>query len=420
MSVTATPPRLRRDARTQQRPRRSGWRRAWSIVTTVVLAVVALFAILAIGVPFVLGAQSYTVLTGSMKPGMPPGSLVAAKPTDFASIRVGDVITYQLEPGEPAVVTHRVVGTTEDNNGDRMLITQGDANDVVDEKPVISAQVRGVIVYAVPLVGYPNSLIPGSTRSAAVVMIGVAVVGYGVAVLLSDLVRSRRRPSAARGRRGPTRGAAALVAVFLCAGAIGSMAAAPSAHAAEATPLAQAPSKWLQLSTDGQTWVSGGALMLFDGVAGLTPGGSVIETLWVRNAGPDAATASVAVEFRPESTDPADVALARSLTLSVDGAAVPPGGDTSLAPLAPASERRFELRLALDPDSGNASRDAVARVAPVIRLTQNLDDAGSPSPFPPLAATGMDLALPALLASGGLAIIVVGAVLLRRSRADDR
>ena len=42
-------------------------------------------------------------------PASAPGSVVVVRPVDPADIGVGSVITYQLESGEPEVVTHRVV-----------------------------------------------------------------------------------------------------------------------------------------------------------------------------------------------------------------------------------------------------------------------------------------------------------------------
>jgi len=399
---------LRRDL-APRRPQRAVPKRVWSVVSTAVLAAFALFAILAIGVPFVLGAQSYTVLTGSMNPGMPPGSLVAARPTDFASIRIGDVITYQLEPGEPAVVTHRVVGSIQDNTGDRMLITRGDANDVDDEKPVLAAQVRGVIVYAVPWLGYPNSLLPGSTRSVAVIGIGAAIVGYGVVVLATDLLRSHRRRRRARGMT-------AVIAIAMATAVGAGMSDAPAAHADAASAPTAAPSEWLQLSCDGRSWVTGGGLSIFDGVGGLVPGDAVTASLWVRNDGPDAANAAIVIDYRPAGSTPADAALAEALVLRVDGEVVAAGEPSPLGRLDPSSARRVELRLTLGPTSGNASRNAAAVVAPVVRLTEIVGGEAQAATPPPLATTGIDLAVGGTLILSGSAALISGAVLLRRSR----
>ncbi len=80
------------------------------------LCLAAVIAV-AVVVPRLAGARPYVVLTGSMRPGMPPGTLVVVRPVDPRSIGVGDVITYQVASGEPDVVTHRVVAQGLDRRG---------------------------------------------------------------------------------------------------------------------------------------------------------------------------------------------------------------------------------------------------------------------------------------------------------------
>ena len=67
-----------------------------------------------------------------MKPSMPPGTLVVVRPTPVDEIGIGSVITYQVESGEPTVVTHRVVAQGIGATGEPVFRTQGDANDVPD------------------------------------------------------------------------------------------------------------------------------------------------------------------------------------------------------------------------------------------------------------------------------------------------
>ncbi len=54
---------------------------------------------------------------------------MVVRPVDPESIQTGDAITYQLESGKPAVVTHRVVSQGFDGNGEVVLRTKGDANE---------------------------------------------------------------------------------------------------------------------------------------------------------------------------------------------------------------------------------------------------------------------------------------------------
>ncbi|MBM7520167.1 signal peptidase I [Nocardioides nitrophenolicus] len=156
----------------------------------VILGVVAVLAV-AVVVPRLAGATPYTVLTGSMRPTYPPGTLVVVKPVDVADLRAGDVITYQRESGEAAVVTHRVVSVGSRLNGDLVLTTQGDANGVADP-PVRPIQVRGRLWYAIPYLGYVNSALSGRQREVAVLAVSGALIGYA-AFMFAGALRDRRR-----------------------------------------------------------------------------------------------------------------------------------------------------------------------------------------------------------------------------------
>lgn len=157
----------------------------------VILGVVVVLAV-AVVVPRLAGATPYTVLTGSMQPTYPPGMLVVVKPVDFDDIGVGDVITFQLESGKAAVATHRVVGEALRFDGERVLVTQGDANDDPDPNRVRDVQVKGELWYSVPYLGHVNTALSGRQRQWAVLGVSAALVGYAAFMFVSAL-RDRRR-----------------------------------------------------------------------------------------------------------------------------------------------------------------------------------------------------------------------------------
>ncbi|MEZ0580027.1 signal peptidase I [Nocardioides sp. MH1] len=168
---------------------------AWRVLVWLVLlsAVVVLAA--AVVVPRLTGATPYTVMTGSMRPHYPPGTLVVVKPVPVEDVRTGDVITYQLRSGEPAVVTHRVVEVGADLDGDVSLTTQGDANDVPDAAPVRPVQVKGRLWYALPYLGYANNLVTGQQRQKGVLLLSGGLVAYA-AWMFAGAAAGRRRRSA--------------------------------------------------------------------------------------------------------------------------------------------------------------------------------------------------------------------------------
>jgi signal peptidase len=158
---------------------------------TVILGIAAVLAA-AVLVPRVAGATPYTVLTGSMVPVYPPGSLVVVRPVDPESITTGDVITYQLESGKPAVVTHRVFSQGFDGDGKVVLRTKGDANEDPDPKPVQAVQVEGEVWYSVPYLGYVNTLLTGKERQLGVYAAAAGLIGYALLSFVGA-ARDKRR-----------------------------------------------------------------------------------------------------------------------------------------------------------------------------------------------------------------------------------
>lgn len=162
---------------------------SWSVI-------IGISAVLVVSVliPRLGGGQAYTVLTGSMKPHLPPGTMVVTKSVDPRDIGVGTVITYQLESGRSAVVTHRVVTQGLNADGEPIWWTQGDANNARDQNPVRPVQVRGAYWYSVPYLGYAGTYVPGNLRGIGVLLAAAALVGYALTMFVSaDRDRRKRR-----------------------------------------------------------------------------------------------------------------------------------------------------------------------------------------------------------------------------------
>lgn len=148
----------------------------------------------AVLVPRLGGATPYTVLTSSMKPGLPPGTLVVSRPTDVDDIGIGTIVTYQLRSGEPEVVTHRVVAVRTNLRGEVEFQTQGDANSAPDASWVRPEQIRGSLWYAVPQLGRVNTMLSGHQRQIAVYGVAGALGIYAGAMFSGAAVgRLRRR-----------------------------------------------------------------------------------------------------------------------------------------------------------------------------------------------------------------------------------
>lgn len=88
------------------------------------------------------------VLSGSMSPAIPAGSVVVIdERADYEELHVGDIIAYRLSNGQS--VTHRIAGRKDEG-----LITKGDANEYKDTFQVTEEQVQGKVLFTVPKLGY--------------------------------------------------------------------------------------------------------------------------------------------------------------------------------------------------------------------------------------------------------------------------
>ena len=140
------------------------FKKIWNVVTTVLVAVVVILALLLVGVRL-FGMQVYTVLSGSMEPVYHTGSLIYVKNVDYRDLKEGDVITFILD--EDTVATHRIVGIVPDEEDPSVLRyrTKGDANDAEDGSLVHYKNILGTPVFTIPKMGYVANYIqnpPGS------------------------------------------------------------------------------------------------------------------------------------------------------------------------------------------------------------------------------------------------------------------
>lgn len=133
-------------------------RKTWNIISTVLVALVVLLALLLVGARL-FGLQVFTVLSGSMEPTYHTGSLIYVKKVDPYTIQNGQVITFMLD--EDTIATHRVVGIVPDEEDASVIRfrTKGDANETEDGGLVHYKNVIGTPVFTIPYLGYVASYI---------------------------------------------------------------------------------------------------------------------------------------------------------------------------------------------------------------------------------------------------------------------
>ncbi len=188
-----------------------GLRRLWSLAGGVLVGLIVLLAIALAGVR-VLGLTPYAVLSGSMEPSYPVGSLIYVKKMQPADVRVGDVITFVVND-ELLVATHRVVEVEKrttrcqavlDENGAAVTdaagnpifeeipldepayyyTTKGDANNAADGAQVYDKNLLGKPVFTIPYLGYLSSWI--QTGRGRTISFCIAVALLAITFLPTD------------------------------------------------------------------------------------------------------------------------------------------------------------------------------------------------------------------------------------------
>lgn len=132
-----------------------------SALTTVLMLLAFALAGLMV-LPTLLGYERYVIITGSMVPTLPVGSVVYDEVVPVEDLEVGDVITFVPPPefGVTDPVTHRIVqikvaGDDSGAPGQRVFRTQGDNNEDQDPwKMVLDGPEQPRVVHHVEYVGY--------------------------------------------------------------------------------------------------------------------------------------------------------------------------------------------------------------------------------------------------------------------------
>lgn len=152
-----------------------------TVLSWLVLGVILIYVLTAL--PMLGGYRPIVVLSGSMEPAYPVGSLTYYRACPFEQIKVGDAITFQAED---SFVTHRV---TEKQELSRTFTTKGDNNETEDVNPVLETDVVGKTVKLdIPYLGYFVTI--GRNPVLILLMGVILLLSYGLDVLEKKQRRS--------------------------------------------------------------------------------------------------------------------------------------------------------------------------------------------------------------------------------------
>lgn len=144
-----------------------------SVIGTVLL-IILIISCIPLTLPKAFGYQMYTVISGSMEPALPVGSLVYVKYQEPESIEKKDIIAFYGSNESSSMITHRVVYNKK-LSGE--FVTKGDANKEKDMNPISYNQYMGKVVLMIPVIGgVAQTLTTGSGKIVLFSFIGLILL----------------------------------------------------------------------------------------------------------------------------------------------------------------------------------------------------------------------------------------------------
>ena len=154
----------------------------------IILMVIVVAACLCLVIPKIAGYESYVVVSGSMEPAIPVGSIVYSEETDPALLSTGDVIVFRDATRGSTPITHRVVSNDPVTG---IVITKGDANVNEDANPITYDNILGKVKAHLPRIGFTVAMF--STTLGKLVAALIMLESWLLTEIGGRLVRRTRR-----------------------------------------------------------------------------------------------------------------------------------------------------------------------------------------------------------------------------------
>ena len=155
--------------------------------TFILLAVIA--SCLPIVVPQLMGYQVYNVVSGSMEPEIPVGSVIYVQEAAPETIEEGEVIAFR---SEDSVIAHRVV---KNQRVEGEIRTKGDANAGEDMHAIAYYAVLGRVVKHYPMLGAVMEIYTSTVGKVYLILF--ASCGAMMNLLASRIRENRRERKSA-------------------------------------------------------------------------------------------------------------------------------------------------------------------------------------------------------------------------------
>ncbi len=101
--------------------------------------------------PRFAGYDMYAVISDSMSPALPMGSLIYVNDIDPQGFEKDDIVCFYLNAVSRVPISHRVV---ENDRQKQEIVTKGDRNEKEDFTSVPYVQIVGKVFFHLPVLGY--------------------------------------------------------------------------------------------------------------------------------------------------------------------------------------------------------------------------------------------------------------------------
>ena len=166
----------------RERPAAASRARRWAARLLLGVPAVSLVALLlTVALPALFGFRSLVIMSGSMEPAIPTGSVVVVRRIPAAEIAVGEVVSF-VNPEDPGgTLTHRVQAVA--GAGGRIEVkTRGDANTGTESWSIAAAGTVGRVVFHLPLLGYLLAPLQGTLPRLVLVVSPALLLGVSLTV----------------------------------------------------------------------------------------------------------------------------------------------------------------------------------------------------------------------------------------------
>ena len=138
--------------------------------------------------------QAYVIISQSMEPTIHVQDAIVTKRMD--DYQIGDVCTYlSKNPSYFGImITHRIIGTDIDSNGNKVYVFKGDNNYSSDPLNVEYEQIYGKVVMKIPKIGYIQYFLSNAYGwIIAIVVPCIGIITLDIIKLINTFRKKRKK-----------------------------------------------------------------------------------------------------------------------------------------------------------------------------------------------------------------------------------